>query len=297
MHEGEMTKLAAREIVPGDVILLEPGNNIPADCRLLEAFGVRVNNATVTGKSPPKARDAAPSTEEDLLRSTNVLLAGTSMLSGQAKALIFATGAHTEFGKIARLTQTGGEVASPLRRQIRHLSQVIVILAILIGLVFFVIGRAIGVAFWQDLVFTIGIIVAMVPEGLLPTLTLALVLGAQRMAKRKVLMRHLPSVETLGATTVICTDKTGTLTQNRMVVTRLLLGAAIDTTPEDQTVHAHAQHYRPLFLTACLCHDLKSDPTEGDASLLGDPMETSLWMMGKQFLPEVPKWPRVDVTL
>lgn len=294
LREGEVIQLPAAELVPGDIILLEQGDHVPADCRLVEAFSVRVNNATVTGESLPQAREATPSTEEDILRSKSILLAGTSMASGQAKAVVFTTGMHTEFGKIAHLTQTGGEVVSPLRKEIAHLSRVIVLLAILIGLIFFAVGRAIGVPFWQDFIFAIGIIVAMVPEGLLPTLTLALVLAAQRMAKRNVLIRHLPSVETLGSTTVICTDKTGTLTQNRMLVKRLLLGAAVDTAPEAEEIHQLGRLYRPFFLTARLCHNIKEGAGKGKAMLLGDPMEIALCEMGQRILPEAPIWRRVD---
>ena len=169
--------------MPGDIVHLEQGDNIPADCRLIEAFGARVNNAAVTGESLPKARDASPSEADDLIDSKNVVLAGTSMVSGQAKAVVFATGMHTEFGKIAHLTQTAAEEVSPLRKEIAHLSRLTAILAVLIGVSFFSLGRMIGIPFWKDFIFAIGIIVAMVPEGLLPTLTLALVLATQRMAR------------------------------------------------------------------------------------------------------------------
>ena len=158
------------------------------------------------------------------VHSNNIFLAGTSVVSGQARALVFATGALTEFGRIAHLSQTRDAVVSPLRRQLAYLSRLIAVLAVGIGVVFFIVGTLIEVPFWQDFIFSIGIIIAMVPEGLLPTLTLALVLAAQRMAKRNVLIRHLTSVETLGSATVICTDKTGTLTENRMRVRELLLG-------------------------------------------------------------------------
>lgn len=294
LREDEVNLLPAAELVPGDIILLEQGDNIPADCRLVDAFSVRVSNATVTGESLPQAREVVPSTEEDVLRSKNVLLAGTSMVSGRAKAVVFTTGMRTEFGKIAHLTQTAGEVVSPLRKEIAHLSRVIVLLAVLIGLMFFAVGRVIGVPFWQDFIFAIGIIVAMVPEGLLPTLTLALVLAAQRMAKRNVLIRHLPSVETLGSTTVICTDKTGTLTQNRMMVKRFFLGAAIDTVPGAEEIQQLAERYRPFFLTARLCHNLKESAGKGKARLLGDPMEIALCEMGQRILPEATTWRRVD---
>ena len=228
LRDGKVTRVPAAQLVPGDIVHLEQGDNVPADCRLIEAFGARVNNAAVTGESLPKARDAEASTADDLIDSKNVVLAGTSMVSGQAKAVVFATGMHTEFGKIAHLAQTAGEEVSPLRREIAHLSRVTAFLAVLISLLFFSLGWMIGVPFWKDFIFAIGIIVAMVPEGLLPTLTLALVLATQRMAKRNVLIRYLPSVETLGSTTVICTDKTGTLTQNRMMVQRLYLGRSLD---------------------------------------------------------------------
>ena len=140
------------------------------------------------------------------------------MVSGSARALVLATGMRTEFGKIARLAQATDEVPSPLQRELSWLSRVIAVLAVAAGMLVFAIGEALGVSRWANFVFAIGIIVANVPEGLLPTLTLALAMASRRMARRNVLVRRLASVETLGAATVICTDKTGTLTENRMAV-------------------------------------------------------------------------------
>ena len=165
------------EIVPGDVITLSAGDNVPADCRLIEAFGVRVNNATVTGEARPVSRDASVCDENDLLRSRNVLLAGTSLTTGEAKALVFATGMHTVFGGIARLTQATADAPSPLQKEIATLSRVIAILAVTIGALVFVIGAFIGLPTRIGLVFSIGIIVANVPEGLLPTVTLAMAMA------------------------------------------------------------------------------------------------------------------------
>jgi sodium/potassium-transporting ATPase subunit alpha len=293
-REDKVTQIDVEQLVPGDIVLLEQGDYIPADCRLIEAFGVRVNNATVTGESLPKARDSAASEESELIHSKNILLAGTSMVSGQAKAVVFATGMHTELGKIAHLTQTSGAVVSPLRKEIAHLSRLIATLAVLIGLVFFAIGWAIGVPFWQDFIFSIGIIVAMVPEGLLPTLTLALVLATQRMAKRNVLIRYLPSVETLGATTVICTDKTGTLTQNRMVVKQIFLGGTFVLPVAVTQERQFADHYRPFFLAAQLCQDLKEGEQRGEKVFFGDPMEIALVDMAQQVLPMLPAYRRLD---
>ena len=154
LRDGSLVRLGVDQLVPGDLVLLEQGDIVPADCRLIEAFGVRVNNATVTGESMALAREPAPSGEDDLIRSKNILLAGTSVVSGQATALVFATGSRTEFGKIAHLAQTSGAAVSPLRRQLAYLSRLIASLAVGIGLSFFAIGAAIGVPFWQDFIFS-----------------------------------------------------------------------------------------------------------------------------------------------
>ena len=285
---------SAEHVVPGDVVVLEQGDNVPADCRLVEAFDVRVDNAAVTGESVPLARDAMPSAADEPLRSKNILLAGTSIVSGQAKAVVFATGMHSEFGKIARLTQTASKAVSPLRRELARLSRFIALLALLIGLIVFVIGWIVGVPFWKDFIFAIGIIVAMVPEGLLPTLTLSLVLATQRMARRNVLIRYLPSVEALGSTTVICTDKTGTLTQNRMSVKLCFLGGAPYSPAAIESSTALAESYRSFFLTAELCHDLRETRKRGNQSFLGDPMEVALVEMGVRALGGPSAYRRLD---
>ena len=171
LRGAAVVRAPVEEVVPGDIVLLDQGDIVPADCRLVESFSLRVNNATVTGESMPQARDAGPSQEEDLLRGRNVLLAGTSIASGSGRAVVFATGLRTEFGKIAHLAQTSGTEVSPLRKQLAHLSRLIAALAVAIGLLFFAIGAAIDMPVWQDFIFSIGIIASMVPEGLLPTLT------------------------------------------------------------------------------------------------------------------------------
>jgi sodium/potassium-transporting ATPase subunit alpha len=273
---------------------LEQGDNIPADCRVIETFGARVNNAAVTGESLPKARDAEASKASDLIDSKNVMLAGTSMVSGQATAVVFATGMRTELGKIAHLTQTAGQEVSPLRKEITRLSRLTAILAVLISVVFFSLGWMIGIPLRKDFIFAIGIVVAMVPEGLLPTLTLALVLATQRMAKRNVLIRYLPSVETLGSTTVICTDKTGTLTQNRMMVRQLYLGKIYDLDAAAEPEAGLVERYRPFFLTAWMCEDLKETEIEGRRTFLGDPMEVALAQMSLDFIADLPRHPRLE---
>jgi sodium/potassium-transporting ATPase subunit alpha len=293
-RDGEIVEILAIDLVPGDIVLLEEGDFVPADCRLIEAFGLRLNTATITGESLPKARNADPHPEVSPLLAKNIVLAGTSVVSGQARGVVVATGMRTEFGKIAHLTQTAGTATSPLQREIVRLSRIVAFLATGIGGVFFLIGQALGLPFWENLLFTIGIIVANVPEGLLPTVTLSLAMATQRMAKRNALVRHLPAVEALGSTTVILSDKTGTLTQNRMSVRRLWLGGEFFK-PDDIAVQPRlAEDHRALFVNAALCHNLKQVNNHGNHAWLGDPMEVALAAMGRQAAGTLDGYTRID---
>jgi calcium-translocating P-type ATPase len=285
--------IPSEDIVPGDLIFLTAGDNVPADCRLIDAFGVRVNNATITGEARPVSRDTTPSIETDLLRSRNVLLAGTSIASGEAAALVFATGMHTAFGRIAHLTQTTVDVASPLQKEIAALSRLIAALALTIGVLVFVIGRFIGLSMSVSIVFAIGIIVANVPEGLLPTVTLAMAMAARRMAKRNTLVRHLPSVETLGCAAVICTDKTGTLTQNRMEIRSVYVDGAFVVPAAVQTPAFAASHRRFLECASC-CHDLRSAGETGRGQWIGDSMEQALAQMAAPAIGDATAFERID---
>ena len=289
LRDEAAVRLPAETLVPGDVVFLETGDNIPADCRVIQAFTLRVNTATITGESRPMARDATPATDSDLLHSRNALLAGTTVVSGSGRAVVLATGMRTEFGKIAQLAQATEEAPSALQRELTTLSRVIAALAVAAGVLVFVIGEALDVSRWANFVFAIGIIVANVPEGLLPTLTLSMAMGSQRMARRNVLVRRLASVETLGAATVICTDKTGTLTENRMAVRSIYRhGGPLDVS----ALAAEGGGRLKRFLEcARLCHDLK-DTGRSDARWLGDPMEVALVEMAAPLVPD--DAPKVD---
>lgn len=276
-RDREIVRLPVAELVPGDLVLLAEGDKIPADCRLLEGNGLRVDMATLTGESRPKARDAQTDGDRDPLAARNLLLAGTLLVSGNGCAVVYATGMRTEFGRIAHLTQTAGENESPLQKEIRRVSRLVALLALGLGLIFFLIGHAIGLSFWANFMFAIGIIVANVPEGLLPTVTLALALATQRMARRNALVRNLPAVETLGSATTILTDKTGTLTQNRMTVRELFVAGRYHLAAEHWP-RADDLHLRAI---ARYCHNLKFP--EGVPS--GDPMEIALW----QFAGDIPE--------
>ena len=290
LRDGERQRLPASQLVPGDVVLLKEGDEVPADCRVIAAFGVRANMAAVTGESLPKGRDAEPSAADGLLEAKNVLLAGTSILAGEALAVAFATGRHTEFGRIARLSQSTGERRSPLHLEIARLSRWVGLLAVLLGAVFFAVGQAIGQPFWASLVFAIGIIVANVPEGLLPTVTLSLAMAARRMARRRALVRHLPAVETLGGATVILSDKTGTLTQNRMAVERLYLAGREDVPAA--LVPLLRQAFAAVLDIAGHCHSLEWLAAE--RQFRGDPMEQALVAMADGLAPERPRFDRRD---
>ncbi|HEX9206833.1 MAG TPA: cation-transporting P-type ATPase, partial [Steroidobacteraceae bacterium] len=275
---GELRTLPAATLVPGDLVLLEAGDNVPADCRLIAASGLRVNFATLTGESMPVTLTAAGMPAERSLESKNVVLAGTSLVSGSGTAVVFATGMRTEFGRIAHLTQTVGEAGSPLQREIARLSRLVAVLALLLGVVFFGIGVAVGLPLWHSAMFAIGIIVANVPEGLLPTVTLALAMGTQRMARRNALVRHLPSVETLGATTVICSDKTGTLTQNSMSVQQAFVERM--ESPTDDLARFNGEEH--LLRSLRHCHNLKRGRNGAQETWLGDPMELALRAFGER---------------
>jgi sodium/potassium-transporting ATPase subunit alpha len=285
LRGGTLLEVPAEDLVVGDVVLLKEGDSVPADCRAIETVRTRVNTATLTGESVSRALNAAASEEDDPVLSRNILLAGTSVASGHCKAIVFATASQTQFGRIARLAQSGSTVPSPLRQQLAQLSRLIAALSVTIGISFFCIGAAIGVPIWQDLIFSIGLIVAMVPEGLLPTLTLALVLAAQRLARRNVLVRDLTSVETLGCVTVICSDKTGTLTENRMRVRDLLIRGRRYSAAGLIEHASSAGDNRDFFLVAALCHDVKEATCSGQSVRIGDPMEVALVEMAERALP------------
>ena len=272
LRDASLQEMPADELVPGDIVLLEEGDSVPADCRLVEAAGLRVNLSTLTGEALPKSRTAEGIADGNALEARNLLLAGTSILSGHCRAVVYATGMRTEFGRIAHLTQSAGEEDSPLKREITRLTRLLAAFAGLLGLAFFAIGTAIGLPFWDNAMFAIGIIVANVPEGLLPTVTLSLAMATQRMARRNALVRHLPAVETLGAATVICCDKTGTLTRNRMTVRAFHVPRLAAPSP-DLALAAGEAH---LLRNARLCHSLRRGRRNGAEGWLGDPMEAAL---------------------
>jgi len=284
MRDGQAVEVARREIVPGDVLILEEGERVPADGRLIESVGMRVDNAALTGESRPKRRTAETAQDGHWLDLPNLIFAGTTILSGHGRAVVFAAGMQSEFGKIATLTTTLEPGLSPLQQEITKVTRIVAAIAVAMGAAFFAIGLWTGLSFWISAIFGIGIIVANVPEGLLPTVTLALAMSSQRMAKRKALIKHLPSVETLGCTTVICTDKTGTLTEHRMKVDRFYIdGLVVESregcfTADGRSVGStEADQWEPFFDALLHCHNAKRvRRSDGRCIETGDPTEVAL---------------------
>ncbi|HEY3361794.1 MAG TPA: cation-transporting P-type ATPase, partial [Methanosarcina sp.] len=223
LREGKVKDILASELVVGDIILLEEGDKVPADGRLIETNALKVDNSAITGESEPQLR-SLECTHPNMLECRNVVFSGTLVQSGNGKAVVFGIGHNTQIGNLATLTQQTSGVDTPIRKELNHFIRVISAIAVIMGVIFFILAFFIQDVFLASLIFAIGIIVANVPEGLLPTVTLALSLASRRMAAQNALIKQLESVETLGSTTVICTDKTGTLTQNRMAVNSLMVG-------------------------------------------------------------------------
>ena len=273
-RDGLPVQLSAELLVPGDRILLEEGDQVPADARLITAVELSLDLAVLTGESLPVARHADPIAAGEPGKAAafiptreraNLVLAGTTVASGRAEAIVYATGAETEFGHVAHLTAATPRGVSTLEQQVGHIVRTITAIALAMGAITFSLSLLfVGMGPMESLVFAVGIIVANVPEGLLPTVTLALAINVQRMASQKALVRRLSAVETLGSVSVICSDKTGTLTCNRMAVEALWLPQA---GPADET---------GLLAEACLCSNARLDRSGAAVRALGDPTETAM---------------------
>jgi magnesium-transporting ATPase (P-type) len=294
-RDGEEHELPAEELVPGDVVVLEPGDRVSADAEVVSRHELRVDNSTLTGESRP-------------VEPERLVYAGTHVARGTAEAVVVATGMATEFGRIAKLTQEGREEPSPLEVELRRVTRVVALISFGLGSLFFVVAGFLGMGLTERFVFAIGVTVANVPEGLLPTVTLSLALGTQRMARRNALVRRLSSVETLGETTVICTDKTGTLTENEMTVERVW-------SPEPGWLEVEGAGYEPfgrflrdgevadprtireLLRCGLLCNDARLTTGAGGVEVVGDPTEAALVVVaekgGLRHEQEVARRPRV----
>ncbi|MBI5951853.1 MAG: cation-translocating P-type ATPase [Chloroflexi bacterium] len=290
IRDGELQELPAHDLVPGDVLQLETGNVLPADLRLLEAVNLRIQEAALTGESEPIEKHTAALSGEDLPLGDrrNMGYMGTIVTQGRGLALVVATGMQTELGRIAELIQQVKQENTPLQRRLDALGKNLAVVGVGIAALIFILGLMRGDEIRHMLLTAVSVAVAIVPEGLPAVVTITLALGAQRMLQRNALIRKLPAVETLGSVTVICSDKTGTLTENRMTVVLLDVAEhALDLTEEigrHGTLHATRVLGTPaqssLSLAAiggALCNDSKLVDTGDDRfHTLGDPTEGAL---------------------
>ena len=292
---GASTIVAAREVVPGDILLLEAGDAVAADARLLHGAALQIAEAALTGESSPVAKDTDPlAPDTPLADRRNMVHAGTHVTAGRARAVVVATGLATEVGKIATLAESATEPKTPLERRVAEFGRLIMMIAGVLFVVVLAVGWVRGLPFGQIVMVAISQVVGMIPEGLPVAMTIALAVGVQRMARRRALVRRLPAVETLGSTTVICTDKTGTLTRNEMTVTAIVLpcGREFAVTgagyaPEGEFVAADGRPIDPagdadlvtLLAAATLCNDARlAGPWDDEPRWrpIGDPTEVAL---------------------
>ncbi|MEV6945170.1 cation-transporting P-type ATPase [Streptomyces sp. NPDC051172] len=282
LRAGERQELPARDLVPGDVVVLEAGDAVSADCRLVEAHELAVNNAALTGESDPVGRTRQPVAAGPVLEARNCVFMGTDVVAGSAKAVVFATGAATEFGRIFRLASAAPRQQTPLQRQVASMARRVAGTALAIGALLFAVRLPAGRPLVETFVFALGVMVALVPEGLPATLSVSLAIGVRRMARRHALVKKLLAVEALGSTTVVCTDKTGTLTQAEMTVVQVWAGgvrhpvSGVGYAPVGEVTDP--QPVRELLRTAALCCDARMvPPADHDGwRVLGDTTEGAI---------------------
>lgn len=319
-RNGVLREMSARELVPGDILSLEAGNTVPADIRLVDAVNLRIQESALTGESEPveKITDAIPEADLPLGDRRNMAYMGTNVTMGRGSGLVVQTGMQTELGTIATLIQGVASEPTPLQTRLDRVGKTLAVAGIVAAVLIGGIGIINGESFVNMLIMGVSIAVAVIPEGLPAVVTITLALGAQRMLKRRALIRKLPAVETLGSVTVICSDKTGTLTENRMTVTFIdVAGYSLDLkesmrgrspalNPGDIRRDLVENQPRPIWLAlmaGALCNDavLKPDAGQGRYHTLGDPTEGALVVAAAQmgmvkdhmetFLPRIAELP------
>lgn len=305
MRDGKETVILAKEVVPGDIIILCTGDKVPADARLLEVFDLETQESALTGESngikkhPEKIKENAVLGER-----LNMVYTGTTILKGTAKALVIATGTHTELGRIAKLINETTDEVTPLQKRLEKFSKTIGLIVLVVAVGILSLGLIKGDAFKEIFTVAIAVSIAAIPEGLAVTVTIILALGMQRILKRQALVKKLASAETLGTTTVICTDKTGTLTEGKMQVTDLVTwdhDFAV-AKKEDRTVR-NKEDEELLFAlhTGMICNDARINNIEAELAdwvISGNLTEQALILAavqaGLNYTEEHKKYPRLD---
>lgn len=282
LRNGRHDIIPARMLVPGDVVILKTGDLVPADIRITKALNLKVQEAALTGESVPVEKDESPLSMKNvpLGDRVNMGYSGSLVTYGRGEGIVVGTGMDTEVGKIAKMIQSVEEVETPLKKKLQALGKVLGIAALAICAVIFIVGVAYGKEIFEMFLTSVSLAVAAIPEGLPAIATIVLAIGVQRMVKRNAIVRRLPSVETLGSATVICSDKTGTLTLNKMTVERLFYNSRVYSANKDIEPLDSGEHLRLLVTTGVLCNDSKLKETDEGIIALGDPTETALVDLG-----------------
>ena len=260
MRDGKVTVIPSRELVPGDIVVLDTGDYVPADIRLVDAVNLKSQEASLTGESVPVEKDAATIENEEVSLGdrTNMLFSSSLVTYGRGKGIVVETGMHTEVGNIAGMLNSVEETATPLQQKLNKLGKSLGIMAIVICIVIFIIGLAYGKDVIDMFMTAVSLAVAAIPEGLAAVSTIVLAIGVQRMVKKNAIVKKLPAVETLGSASVICSDKTGTLTQNKMEVQKVYVnGQLIDAKELYKENKYNSDELEKTILIGMLCNDTK----------------------------------------
>jgi len=283
LREGGIMEVPTRELVPGDIVILETGGVIPADLRLAEAVNLKVQESSLTGESVPVEKNTGTINRNDVALGdrTNMAFSSGMVTYGRGRGIVVATGMLTEVGKIANLLQETVDTETPMSRRLEQLGKVLGIAALTICAVIFAVGVLYGNSIMSMFMTAVSLAVAAIPEGLPAVSTVVLAIGVQRMVKRNAIIRTLPSVETLGSATVICTDKTGTLTQNRMTIVQAYVNHKHDVINRSSPASVLNDEENRLLLISVLCADAQIRTNEdGKFEFTGDPTETALLDFG-----------------
>lgn len=278
IRNGELIIIPSKELVPGDIVVLETGDYVPADLRIIEAVNLKVQEASLTGESVPVEKNIEAISDEKvgIGDRTNMLFSSSLITYGRGKGIVVETGMNTEVGKIASIINDTNETETPLQEKLNKLGKTLGIGALIICAVIFVIGLLYGKNPLDMFMTAVSLAVAAIPEGLAAVSTIVLAIGVQRMVKKHAIVKKLPAVETLGSATVICSDKTGTLTQNKMTVQKIFYNNKLVDIPEVNLEEDDAV-LEKLVYVSMLCNDTKIGT---DKQLTGDPTETALINMG-----------------
>ncbi|CAK7010045.1 MAG: Calcium-transporting ATPase 1 [Paraeggerthella hongkongensis] len=289
MRGGIETVVPARDLVPGDLVLLGDGSMAPADLRLTSTAGLRMQEAALTGESVPTDKNAASEAlpGAPLGDRANMAFATAIVTAGRGEGVVVATGMNTEVGRIAGMLEESDGLDTPIKRKLASFGKGLTIVGVVAALAVIAIGLAYGRPLAPLLLLAVSLAISVIPESLPATATVTMALGVQRMAQHEALVRRLPAVETLGGATVICTDKTGTLTENRMNVVRVALGPDLARKRQldpEQAREKHARLFEHLAFTAVLCNDAVLSPAESEAvgdTVIGDPTEGALLLLAR----------------